>query len=154
MLSHLILFLYVREGRTSFFLFEYFLNYFSQDLEIDIPEVDEKAKEILMNYKWPGNVRELRNVVQRLILNCNGTIKAKDISDPMILRNHVIMKDETEFDDIYQGQVLPLKEMERIIRKKYFQYVRSISSSDSSAADKLGLAPSNYYRMCKELGIK
>ncbi len=135
-------------------LFEYFLNYFSQDLEIDIPEVDEKAKEILMNYKWPGNVRELRNVVQRLILNCNGTITAKDISDPMILRNHVIMKDETQFDDIYHGGVLPLKEMERIVRKKYFQYVRSISSSDSSAADKLGLAPSNYYRMCKELGIK
>ncbi len=143
-----------QRGEDIILLFEYFLNYFSQDLEIDIPEVDEKAKEILMNYKWPGNVRELRNVVQRLILNCDGTIKAKDISDPMILRNHVIMKDETEFDDIYQGQVLPLKEMERITRKKYFQYVRSISSSDSSAADKLGLAPSNYYRMCKELGIK
>jgi DNA-binding NtrC family response regulator len=99
-------------------------------------------------------VRELRNVVQRLILNCTGIIRAKDISDPMILRNHAVVKEETNFDELYQGQVLPLKEMERIFRKKYLTYVRSISSSDSSAAEKLGLAPSNFYRMCKELGFK
>ncbi len=143
-----------QRGDDIILLFDHFLQYFSQDLGVEIPQVDEKAKEILLNYKWPGNVRELRNVVQRLILNCNGIIKAKDISDPMILRNHIIIKEETNFEDLYQGQVLPLKEMERIFRKKYFQYVRSISISDSSAADKLGLAPSNYYRMCKELGIK
>jgi DNA-binding NtrC family response regulator len=141
-------------GDDIILLFDHFLQYFSQDLGVEIPEVDEKAKEILLNYKWPGNVRELRNVVQRLILNCSGTIKAKDINDPMILRNHVLIKDETDFEELYHGQVLPLKEMEKNFRKKYFHYVRSISSSDSSAADKLGLAPSNYYRMCKELGIK
>jgi two-component system, NtrC family, response regulator AtoC len=143
-----------QRGEDIILLFDYFLQYFSQDLEVEKPEVEDKAKEILLNYKWPGNVRELRNVVQRLILNSNGVIKAKDISDPMILRNHIIMKEETNFDGFDQGQVLPLKEMERVFRKKYFTYVRSISSSDSSAAEKLGLAPSNYYRMCKELGIK
>lgn len=141
-------------GQDIILLFEYFLQFFSQDLGLEVPKVEDKAKEILLNYKWPGNVRELRNVVQRLILNSNGVIKAKDISDPMILRNHIIMKEETNFEDMHQGQVLPLKEMERVFRKKYFTYVRSISSSDSSAAEKLGLAPSNYYRMCKELGIK
>ncbi len=143
-----------QRGNDIILLFDYFLNYFSLDLGVDIPEVDEKAKDILLNYKWPGNVRELRNVVQRLILNCNGKIEAKDISDPMILRNHLIMKDETNFEELYQGQVLQLKEMERIFRKKYIAYVRSISNSDSSAAEKLGIAPSNYYRMCKELGFK
>lgn len=143
-----------QRGNDILLLFDYFLNYFSLDLGIDIPQVDEKAKEILLNYKWPGNVRELRNVIQRLILNCTGKIEAKDISDPMILRNHLIIKDETNFEEIYQGQVLQLKEMERIFRKKYIAYVRSISNSDSSAAEKLGIAPSNYYRMCKELGFK
>jgi hypothetical protein len=52
------------------------------------------------------------------------------------------------------GQVLPLREMERVFRMRYFKYVRSVSSSDSNAAEKMGLAPSNFYRMCKELGIK
>jgi two-component system, NtrC family, response regulator AtoC len=143
-----------KRGKDIIELFNHFMNYFSQDMNIDLPEIDEKAYDILLNYKWPGNVRELRNVVQRLIINSNGVITAKDISNPMILRNHIIIREETNFEDLYQGQVLPLKDMEKIFRIKYFKYVRSISSSDSSAAEKLGMAPSNFYRMCKELGIK
>jgi transcriptional regulator with PAS, ATPase and Fis domain len=143
-----------KRGEDIILLFDHFLHYFSQDMNIILPEVDERAKEMLLNYKWPGNVRELRNVVQRLIINSNGTITSKDINNPMILRNPILVKEETNFDELYSGQVLPLKDMERIFRIKYFKYVRSISSSDSSAAEKLGMAPSNFYRMCKELGIK
>lgn len=143
-----------KRGNDIIQLFNHFLDYFSQDMNIDPPEIEDKAYEILLNYKWPGNVRELRNVVQRLIINSNGVITAKDISNPMILRNHILVKEETNFEELYQGQVLPLKDMEKIFRIKYFKYVRSISSSDSSAAEKLGMAPSNFYRMCKELGIK
>lgn len=142
-----------QRGDDIILLFDHFLQYFSQDLGIEIPEVTAKAKEILMNYKWPGNVRELRNIVQRLILNCNGVITEKDISNPMILRNHIVLED-TNFEEMHFGQVLPLRDIERVFRKKYLTYVRSISSSDSSAAEKLGLAPSNYYRLCKELGMK
>jgi two-component system, NtrC family, response regulator AtoC len=143
-----------QRGLDITLLFDHFLEYFSQDMGVTKPEIEEKAVEILLNYKWPGNVRELRNVVQRLVLNCTDTITVKDMSNPMILRNHVILKEETNFDDVYDGQVLPWKEMEKIFRTKYFKYVRSISSSDSSAAERLGLAPSNFYRMCKELGLK
>ncbi|MCA0444623.1 MAG: sigma-54 dependent transcriptional regulator [Bacteroidetes bacterium] len=141
-------------GYDIILLFEHFTAYFSQDMGLETPELEEDAKEILLNYRWPGNVRELRNVVQRLVLNCTGRITAKDISNPMILRNHLIVKDETSFENMTFGQVLPYRDVERMFKKKYFEYVRSISSSDSSAAEKLGLAPSNYYRMCKELGLK
>lgn len=142
-----------QRGDDIILLFDHFLQFFSQDLGIEMPEVTDKAKEILMNYKWPGNVRELRNVVQRLILNSDGVITEKDISNPMILRNHIVLE-ETNFEEMHFGQVLPLRDIERVFRKKYLTYVRSISSSDSSAAEKLGLAPSNYYRLCKELGMK
>ncbi|MBN8707158.1 MAG: sigma-54-dependent Fis family transcriptional regulator [Bacteroidetes bacterium] len=141
-------------GYDIILLFEHFTAYFSQDMGLETPELQEDAKDILLNYRWPGNVRELRNVVQRLVLNCTGKITAKDISNPMILRNHLIVKDETSFENMTFGQVLPYRDVERMFKKKYFEYVRSISSSDSSAAEKLGLAPSNYYRMCKELGLK
>lgn len=142
-----------QRGDDIILLFDHFLQFFSLDLGIELPEVTDKAKEILMNYKWPGNVRELRNVVQRLILNSEGVITEKDISNPMILRNHIVLE-ETNFEEMHFGQVLPLRDIERVFRKKYLTYVRSISSSDSSAAEKLGLAPSNYYRLCKELGMK
>ena len=143
-----------QRGDDILLLFDHFLEYFSSDLGVANPTVDPKAREILLNYKWPGNVRELRNVVQRLVLNCTEKITAKDVSNPMILHNHILTKDESNFEDMSSGQVLPLREMERIFRLRYFKYVRSISSSDSNAAEKLGLAPSNFYRMCKELGIK
>jgi DNA-binding NtrC family response regulator len=135
-------------------LFDHFLEFFSRDLGVLAPSVDPKAREILVNYQWPGNVRELRNVAQRLVLNCKERITAKDVSDPMILHSPVLTKEMWKLDDMFGGQVLPLHDMERIVRTRYFKYVRSISSSDSNAAEKLGLAPSNFYRMCKELGIK
>ncbi|MGE5314420.1 MAG: sigma-54-dependent transcriptional regulator [Acidobacteriota bacterium] len=141
-------------GRDIMLLFNHFLEYFSADLDVPKPEVDQKAEEILLNYNWPGNVRELRNVVQRLVLNSTGKITAKEMGDPMILGSAIAPRDGSGFGERYSGPVLPYKEMEKIFRTRYFKYVRSISSNDSNAADKLGLAPSNFYRMCKELGIK
>ena len=44
--------------------------------------------------------------------------------------------------------------MERLMREKYFLFVRDHSASDAEAAKKLGLAPPNYHRMCKEMGLK
>jgi DNA-binding NtrC family response regulator len=98
-------------------------------------------------------VRELRNVAQRLALNTPDHIGVKEVSNPMILRNAVLPKDAS-IEELSSGQVLSLKEMERAFRLRYFKYVRSISSSDANAAEKLGIAPSNFYRMCKELGLK
>jgi DNA-binding NtrC family response regulator len=120
---------------------------------ITLPRVDSQAQEILMNYKRPGNVRELHNVVQHLVLNNTGHIGVKEISNPMILKNSVLSKD-TSFDELNIGQVLTLREMEKAFRLKYFKYVRSISSSDTNAAENLGIAPPNFYQMCKELGLK
>jgi hypothetical protein len=88
------------------------------------------------------------------VLNSPERITAKEVSDPMILRNHLLVHEMSNLESMVNGQVVPLKEIERLFRKKYFKYVRSISSSDSNAAEKLGLAPSNFYRMCKELGLK
>jgi two-component system response regulator AtoC len=141
-------------GDDILLLFDHFLAFFSADMNIPVPEVEPKAKEILLNYKWPGNVRELRNVAQRLVLNCEGKITAKDVSQPMILRNPMHREESAGLKEFSNGRILPLREMERIFRTNYFKYVRSISSSDSNAAEKLGLAPSNFFRMCKELGLK
>ncbi len=143
-----------QRGADILLLFDHFLEFFSHDLGVPVPSVEQKARDILLNYRWPGNVREVRSVVQRLVLNCAEVITVRDVSNPMILSNHVLTKEFSTFDDMTSGQVLPLREMERIFRVRYFKYVRSISSSDSNAAERLGLAPSNFYRMCKELGIK
>ena len=63
-------------------------------------------------------------------------------------------KDIDDFETIFKKYELPLSQMEKTIREKYFTYIRKNSSSDTEAAKKMGLAPSNYYRMAKELGLK
>jgi hypothetical protein len=44
--------------------------------------------------------------------------------------------------------------LERQVRIKYVEFIRKNSKSDAEASLKLGVAPSNYNRMCKELGLK
>ena len=75
------------------------------------------------------------------------------------MRGHVnsLIKDKNEFNSISFPKpydIISLKEMERLVREKYFTYVRETSSSDTEAAKKLGLAPPNFHRMCKKLGLK
>lgn len=43
---------------------------FNKSIRGLIPE----AERMLINYEWPGNVRELKNVVERSIILCNGTL--------------------------------------------------------------------------------
>ena len=119
------------------------------------PSIKEDALDILINYDWPGNVRELKNVVQRMLFADNSIIdpqNAKRALGTFYLENE--NNEINELEKIFKSNQLPLSQLEKTVREKYFIYVRKNSSSDSEAAKKLGLAPSNYYRMAKELGLK
>ena len=49
------------------------------------PEFSDKALQVLTHYYWPGNVRELENVIQRLVLMCEG--ECIDVPDlPSLMR--------------------------------------------------------------------
>lgn len=131
-------------------LIDHFLSHYSARMGKDKPSIDGEALEVLVNYPWPGNVRELKNVVQRLMftdqLNIDVAMVRHALGTPTASAD--------SFESIFRSNPLPLAQMERIMREKYFQYVRNNSASDTEAARKLGLAPSNYYRMAKQLGLK
>ena len=46
---------------------------------------------------------------------------------------------------------LPLRQVERLVRQKYVEFIRSSSASDAEAAKKLGLAPSNKMTLMKSI---
>ncbi|MFZ5947458.1 MAG: sigma 54-interacting transcriptional regulator [Stygiobacter sp.] len=136
------------------YLIDYFMNEFAIDMGKDVPVITQDAMKFLMNYEWPGNIRELKNLVQRLLF-----FEEKTIDENLI--EHALGKKHSDEYTYIDGisfnspeGILPLKQMEKMFREKYFKYVRQRSESDSEAAKKLGLAPPNYYRMCKELGLK
>lgn len=136
-------------------LWEHFMQQMSVDMSTPKPVVESDVYDILKRYAWPGNVRELKNIVQRLLLNREEKVSGEIIqeilgmsTEPLSARSH----DSVHFGD---GQsVTEWREMEKLIRRKYFHFVRLHSLTDAEAAKKLGLAPSNYHRACKELGLK
>ena len=86
-----------------------------------------------------------------MLFACEEKINISDVEDALggtkVYRNRI-------FGDDLESEITSWKIMEKNLKKKYFMYIRSQTKSDSEAARKLGLAPSNYYRTCKDLGIK
>lgn len=60
-------------------LARYFLNQICAEYKMKIPEIDDDALETLKTHNWTGNIRELRNVMERLIILSDKSIKKSDI---------------------------------------------------------------------------
>lgn len=138
------------------YLSDYFMNEFSIDMGKEMPVIQEEAMKLLIDYDWPGNIRELKNLVQRLLFY-DEKIITPQLIQTALGKNAFSSGDYFGHDGIsfkLPGGEQSLNLMEKAFREKYFKYIREQSASDSEAAKKLGLAPPNYYRMCKELGLK
>jgi two-component system response regulator AtoC len=132
-------------------LTDYFLCKYCSQMSLNVPEIKSDALEVLKSYEWPGNIRQLQNVIQRILISCESSITKDDVLT--VLGNKKIGSvagPEFWFGD----KILKWKEMENIFRWRYFNYVKDKTKSESEAARKLGIAPSNFYRMCNKLGIK
>ncbi|MDW7680698.1 MAG: sigma 54-interacting transcriptional regulator, partial [bacterium] len=136
-------------------LIEYFMDLFSKDMNRAAPTLNDKALVTLVNYSWHGNVRELQNVIQRLLFIGKKTLDENDVQKALGLKTGLIPYQSQNRLDLWDSQrIEPWREIEKKVRREYFSFVRDHTSSDAEAARKLGLAPPNYHRMCKELGLK
>lgn len=135
-------------------LVDYYIKMYGQNFNKYNVRVDPKAFRLLYEYTWPGNVRELQNIIQRLLISGDETIKAEDVAAALGIGITQIKEFSGNMFIHETDKVLPLHEVEKEFRKQYFTYVRNKTKSDAEAARMLGLAPPNYYRMCKELGLK
>lgn len=136
-------------------LIDHFMAQFSTDMDKPVPEITDEAMALLKVAPWKGNIRELKNVVQRLLFIGDLIISKETIQ---FVLGHAAsgagLPSSGLLDFSSMQDILPLRQLERLVRQKYIEFIRSASVSDADAAKKLGLAPSNYHRMCKELGIK
>lgn len=137
-------------------LVEHFMKEFSVEMGKNIPEITDEGMSMLKYAAWKGNVRELKNVIQRLLFLNDSVITKETVQFALgVATNGSTLSTTTPaFNFSSMQDVLPLRQLERLVRQKYVEFIRSTSSSDADAAKKLGLAPPNYHRMCKELGIK
>ncbi len=63
-------------------LTRHFIKGYCESNKLPLPEISEKALEILKNYAWPGNIRELKNTVETaLALNRGKNLTEEMFSD-------------------------------------------------------------------------
>jgi two-component system response regulator AtoC len=135
-------------------LIDHFLRNISIDMGKEKPIIPNETMQIFVKYDWPGNVRELKNVVQRVLFHSGNTVSPMNAVKALGIVYETGGGDDG-FKDIFNPEnIIDLKDAERIFRERYFNFVRTHSVSDADAAKKMGIAPPNYYRMMKELGLK
>lgn len=133
-------------------LVSHYLERYSSEMGGVPPEVQSDALETLMSYSWPGNVRELQNVVQRLLFLCKEVITRDAVHTAIGMR--LTKPEERTLYHFDRNYILPLRDIETDFRREYIRFVRSLCKTDAEAAQRLGLAPPNYFRISKELGLK
>jgi transcriptional regulator with PAS, ATPase and Fis domain len=62
-------------------LFRKFATDFAERYKTSPVQLDEEAKDLLINYNWPGNVRELKNIAEQVsVLSIDKTVNAAELS--------------------------------------------------------------------------
>jgi DNA-binding NtrC family response regulator len=136
-------------------LIDYFMEMFCHEARKNRPVIDKNAMKMLTDYEWPGNVREMKNVIQRLLFDADDEITVRDVNQALIKLNLQGVSINSVFSTLLDTEdILSLPDAKRLFKAKYVTYVRNNSESDAETASRLGLAPSNFHRLCKELGLK
>lgn len=66
-------------------LISQFMIELNQILGTSITGIEDRAREVMLDYPWPGNVRELRNVMERaMTFSENGKIRFEDLPEYIV----------------------------------------------------------------------
>ena len=134
-------------GEDVILLAEYFLKKFSQEYKKECKVLSDEAKEALLNHTWKGNVRELRNLMERVVILCDGdVIKPEHLG----LGSYRRSKDYS-----YIFKLDNLKEARREFEKVFIEEkLRECNYDMKEVSSKIGTDLSNLYRKVKTYGIK
>jgi DNA-binding NtrC family response regulator len=136
-------------------LIDHFMKHFSAEMNWEPPQIGAEVAQLLFEHGWPGNVRELQNIVQRLLSIRAKTITLAQVKAALGLQPESSPPNKaTDWAVWSPERIMAWHDLEKQVQEKYFRFVRENTGSDAEAARLLGLAPPNYHRMCKRLGIK
>ena len=128
-------------GDDILILTGHILERLAQEMDVEIPQLEDDARNKLLSYAYPGNVRELENILERAMALCSGdSIGASDIQ----------LRDTSAGD----GEAADLGErLESVERDAILKALESARYNKTAAAKQLGLTlRALRYRMQK-LGI-
>jgi nitrogen regulation protein NR(I) len=144
-------------------LARYFLGRFNTKLKRDIRGFDQEAMEALGSYEWPGNIRELENVIERMVLFCDGDRIGLD-EVPAEIRARFAARTEEEgadrpLPDLGEVGEKSLKdvvkhETQRVEKQMIQRALDETGGNVTRAAKLLGISRKGLQIKMKELGLR
>jgi Nif-specific regulatory protein len=133
----------LRERREDIpMLVDHFVQVAARDLGVKAPAVSADAAAMLASHNWPGNIRELQNVVERMVLMCDGG----EIL-PMHLPREIASAAHDDPSALEAGAPAGLRGYERAM---IVQALRTNAWNQTRAAQALGISRDNLrYRVKK-----
>jgi two-component system response regulator PilR (NtrC family) len=132
-------------------LVEFFLQKYSQQMDLPPRRISVEAMTMLESYDWPGNVRELENVIERtLALSSAETITTRDL--PV----HLLTHRRSQSDSIQLPQEgLNLEAYLDDIRAQLMaQALERTDGVQTQAAELLGMSFRSFRYYAKKAGLK
>jgi transcriptional regulator with GAF, ATPase, and Fis domain len=122
-------------------LVDHFVKKFSRKIGREITSIPGETMKALQNYAWPGNIRELEHVIERAVINTQGSVLrlAEKIDDARTPGRN--------FDP------LSISEVEREHILKVLERTKWRIEGHKGAATFLGLNPSTLRSRMQKLGI-
>ena len=128
-------------------LVEHFITYFSEENNFRRKRLSEDAVRQFSRYDWKGNVRELRNLVERLLIMCEGkVITENDLPEHMRSTEKV---PGFSFNDIKLWKDFKAQSEKYFLEEKLKLYKYNIART----AREIELPRSNLYKKIESSGI-
>ena len=102
----------LRERKEDIFLlFRKFASDFAEKYRMPVLELDEEARQILMNYRWPGNIRQLKNFTEQISIierdrNVSAAILQRYLPETVRRDLPVLFKDAHKGSEMSERELL------------------------------------------------
>lgn len=133
-------------------LTRYFFNTFNKKYNLNWNDISKEAIDFLKNYPFPGNIRELQNILERVMLTCDGKI----ITPYHLESTYGFNKEMLSLKDIKIKDYHTLKkEISTKFDYNYFSYLMNYCNGNITKMSKISKLPrKTIYVKLKEIGIK
>lgn len=127
-------------------LVQRFIAQWNDDNGTDFEGIAPEAMRKLINHHWPGNVRELRNVIERMCIECEGSVlSVRDLPDSLQASTDIIPSGPPNLAGMTMQDVEKLHIMNTL---------RMFGGNREKTAKALGIGARTLYRKLHEYGLK
>ncbi|HKA90115.1 MAG TPA: sigma 54-interacting transcriptional regulator [Haliangiales bacterium] len=124
----------------------------------DAPAISPEAMTVLERYSWPGNIRELRNVIERAVLLCVGTVILPEHLPLEKMKATLTGTQVSVPDDptppTGRGGAVPVKsELHALERQRILDALKDCAGNQTKAAKLLGMSRRTFLNRLDAYGI-